>query len=146
MSSVVPRPHALILRLVVAFFLVVYVFQCLVAVLAAGPELRWSTAALVGYLVSLVLALAVFAVAIPAARWAGPSPLMRIYTKATIRLVSALLVGQLGLMLVFAVDAGVTPGFLGAGTAVIMMLGGVWPYRSGAPQPAAPATAGQPPR
>ena len=141
MSSVVPRPHALILRLVVAFFVVVYVVQCLVAVLAVGPELRWSTPVLVGYLVSLVLALPVFAIAAPAARWAGPSPLMRIYTKATIRLVSALLVGQLGLMLVFAVDAGVTSGLLGAATAVIMVFGGVWPYRSGTPQPASPAAA-----
>ncbi len=124
------RQHALIVRFVVAAFLVIFLMLGAVLIAAIGPSAKWNSSALLGFLVSATLAAPIFIAATPIAKRVSQSVVVRFYTRALIRLAAAILIAQLGMFLAFALSAGTTPMLLGGGTAVILLLLGVWPRRS----------------
>ncbi|MEV1286368.1 hypothetical protein [Micromonospora sp. NPDC049679] len=122
--------HVTLLRWLAGGFLIVYLLLGLVVVLAKGPTVGWGTGVLVFYLCSAVPAAFVYAQSRPLSRYLTRSDVGRLYIVALTRLAAALLIGQLGMMATFALDAGVTPYILGAGTATALLAIGVWPRRT----------------
>ena len=54
------RQHALIVRFVVAAFLVIFLMLGAVLIAAIGPSAKWNSSALLGFLVSATLAAPIF--------------------------------------------------------------------------------------
>ncbi|HEX6968060.1 MAG TPA: hypothetical protein VF174_04480 [Micromonosporaceae bacterium] len=124
------KDHILIIRSAVAGFLFFYLFLGLIMIEAIGLTVGWNSAVLPGLLGSGTLSALIFIAATPIAMRVTSSAVGLLYVRTLIRLASALLVGQSGVFLSFMLDAGITPGLLGGGSAILMLVVGVWPRHS----------------
>ncbi|MDG4796721.1 hypothetical protein [Micromonospora sp. WMMD1082] len=115
------RQHILIVRFLAAALLVIFLALGVVLALAIGPGIGWNSGVLVGFVVSAALTIPAYIAAGPIARRVSKSIVTRFYTIALIRLASAILVAQFGTFFAFALNAGITPFLLGAGTATILL-------------------------
>ncbi|SDY67957.1 hypothetical protein SAMN05444365_10395 [Micromonospora pattaloongensis] len=122
--------HVTFLRWLAGGFVIIYLQLGLVVVLAIGPTVGWGTPVLVFYLCSAIPAALIYGAARPVSRQLTRSEVGRLYAVALIRLAAALLIGQLGMVATFMLDAGVTPFILGAATATAVLAIGVWPRRA----------------
>ncbi|MEU8006515.1 hypothetical protein AB0B66_35620 [Catellatospora sp. NPDC049111] len=130
MSSYDPRlsTHVTILRWIVGGLAAVYLLFFLIATAALGGlTFGWSTTALPAFLGSAVLSAAIYLPAAPLAARIRRSDVARLYTVTAIRTWGALMMGQFGLVFVFALDVGLTPLLLGGTATVALLAFGVWP-------------------
>ncbi|MFD0593909.1 hypothetical protein ACFQZ4_16650 [Catellatospora coxensis] len=129
MSSHDPRlsRHVTILRWIVGALASTYLFFFLIASFAVGLSFGWSTTALLAFLASAVLSAVIYLPAAPLAARIRRSDIARLYTVTAIRTWGALMMGQFGLVFVFALDAGLTPLLLGGTATVLLLALGVWP-------------------
>ena len=87
----------------------------------------WSTDALLAFLGSAALSAVIYLPAAPIASRIRRSDVARLYTVTAIRTWGAMMMGQFGLVFVFALDVGLTPLVLGGGATIALLALGVWP-------------------